>query len=167
MMDENKLSSIYQDIAQTVVETIPEEWSKVFVYGEINEDVRKAFFFYYPENDDSPIHSHNIPQRFDIGEEVYDDLWYKLLGGLEKLWYEFKNNNQEPWTNLTFIFNSEGKLKIDYDYEDLSEADDYESRIIWKYKYLGRLPEDEDDQEFLRKYLQSIEEKENENDNEQ
>ncbi len=164
MMDENKLNSIYQNIAHTVVETIPEEWSKVYVYGEINEDVRTAFFFYYSVNNNIPIHSHNIPQLFDIKEEDYDELWYKLLDDLEELWYEFKNNNQEPWTNLTFIFNSEGELKIDYDYEDLSEADDYEREIIWKYKYLGLLPEDKDDRDFLENYLQSFEEKENNND---
>lgn len=29
-MNENYLNSIYQQIAQTINETIPEEWSKVF-----------------------------------------------------------------------------------------------------------------------------------------
>ncbi|WP_336047137.1 immunity protein YezG family protein [Solibacillus ferritrahens] len=56
------------------------------------------------------------------------------------------------------IFNSEGKFKIDYDYEDLSEADDYERRIIWKHKYLNLLPEDEDDKKFLEEYLNNFEE---------
>jgi len=158
MLDENNLNRIYQNIAQIVVETIPEEWSKVFVYGEINEDVRTAFFFYYPVNSELPIYSHNITQLFDIKEEDYENLWYKLLDDLEELWYEFKNNGQEPWTNLTFIFNDEGELKIDYDYEDLSEANDYEREIIWEYKYLGLIPEDRDDQEFLEGYLQSLKE---------
>ncbi|MEC2074524.1 antitoxin YezG family protein [Metabacillus fastidiosus] len=152
-MNENKLNSIYQNIAQTVIETIPEEWSKVFVYGEITEDTSNAFFFYYPENNKSPIHSHNIPDIFGIEKETYKEKWRTLLDYLEELWYEFKNNNQEPWTNLTFIFNHEGELKIDYDYEDLSEANDYERRIIWKYKYLKLLPEDKDDQEILKTYL--------------
>ncbi|MBD8035070.1 DUF600 family protein [Solibacillus sp. Sa1YVA6] len=164
-MDENKLNSIYQNIAQIVVETIPEEWSKVLIYGEITEDTGNTFFFYYPINNNSPIHSHNIPNMFGIEKEEYKERWRILLNSLEELWYEFKNNNQEPWTNLTFIFNSEGELKIDYDYEDLSEANDYERRIIWKYEYLGLIPEDEDDQEFLESYLQSIKEKE-ENSNE-
>ena len=158
MIDENNLNRIYQNIAQIVVETIPEEWSKVFVYGEINEDVRKAFFFYYPLNNNSPVHSHNIPEIFGIKKEEYKANWRILLDHLEELWYEFKNNSQEPWTNLTFIFNDEGELKIDYDYEDLSEANDYERRIIWKHKYLGLIPEDGDDREFLEGYLQSLKE---------
>ena len=43
-MDENQLNTIYQEIAETVVETIPEEWSKILIYGEILEDVQKDSF---------------------------------------------------------------------------------------------------------------------------
>lgn len=154
-MDNMKLGSIYNKIAQTVIETIPEEWSEVFIYGEITEDVRTAFFYYYPVNSRSPVHSHNIPDLFGIEKEDYKLLWRLLLDDLSKLWYEIKNNGQEPWTNLTMIFDSEGKFKIDYDYEDLSDADDYERRIIWKHKYLNLLPEDEDDRKFLEEYLNS------------
>ena len=156
-MDENKLGSIYNNIAQTVIETIQEEWSEVYVYGEITEDVRTAFFYYYPENGRTPVHSHNIPDLYEIEKEDYKKLWRQLLDDLKELWYEFKNNYQEPWTNLTMIFNSDGKFKINYDYEDLSEADDYERQIIWKHKYLNLLPEDEDDKKFLEEYLNNFE----------
>ncbi|RID89379.1 DUF600 family protein [Peribacillus asahii] len=46
-MDELKLNSLYQKIAQTVNEMILEEWSKVLVYGEINKHIRTSFFYYY------------------------------------------------------------------------------------------------------------------------
>lgn len=55
------------------------------------------------------------------------------------------------------FFTHEGDFKIDYEYEDLSNADDYERRIIWKHKYLNLLPEDEDDQKFLEEYLKTLE----------
>ncbi|MED0680360.1 antitoxin YezG family protein [Aneurinibacillus thermoaerophilus] len=158
-MDEIKLGNIYHKIAQTVIETIPEEWSKVFVYGEIGDDVRTAFFYYYPSNDNMPIHSHNIPNLFNMDTEEYKTLWRQLLDDFEELWYEFKNSGQELWTNVTFIFDSTGEFKVDYNYEDLSDADDYERRIIWKHKYLGLIPEDDDDREFLEEYLKSIEDK--------
>jgi hypothetical protein len=48
---------------------------------------------------------------------------------------------------------SSGKFKIDYDYEDLSDANPHNRKIIWKYKYLGILPIDQDDREFLEEYL--------------
>ncbi|MDI5790415.1 DUF600 family protein [Bacillus licheniformis] len=70
------------------------------------------------------------------------------MNNLEKLWYEFKNSDQETWTSLSMIIHSDGEFNIDYDYEDLSDADDYERRIVWEHKYLGLWPEDEDDKEF-------------------
>ncbi|MED0757039.1 antitoxin YezG family protein [Aneurinibacillus thermoaerophilus] len=158
-MDEIRLNSIYQKIAQTVIETIPEEWLKVFVYGEITEDVRTSFFYYYPDNNSIPTYSHDIPNLFGIDKEEYKKLWRQLLDGLEELWYEFKNNGQEPWTSITFIFDNKGDFKIDYDYEDLSDADDNERSIIWEHKYLGLIPKDEDDRLFLEEYLRSIEDK--------
>jgi uncharacterized protein (TIGR01741 family) len=156
-MDEHKLEYIYQKIAQTVVDTIPEEWIKVYTYAEISDDVSNVFFYYYSNSGISPIHSHNIPKLFDFDERDYEVLWEQILGNFEELWSEFKKQNQESWTNLTMFFNSEGDIKVEYDYEDLSDADDYERRIIWKYKYLNLKPEDEDDKEFLEKYLKSIE----------
>ncbi|WP_308457641.1 immunity protein YezG family protein [Paenibacillus polymyxa] len=39
-----KIAELYQDIAITVIEIIPEEWSKVFIYAEVQEDVGKSSF---------------------------------------------------------------------------------------------------------------------------
>ncbi|ARC67341.1 putative antitoxin YezG (plasmid) [Bacillus licheniformis] len=154
-MDENRLNPIYQKIAETVVETIPESWSKVFIYGEILEDVQKGFFYYYPEGQDEPMYCHNIPDVFEVDEDEYDDLWDQLIENLKELWYEFKNSDQEPWTSVTMMIQSDGEFKIDYDYEDLSEANDHIRKIIWKYKNLGLQPEHEADKEYLKEYLES------------
>ncbi|WP_027086708.1 immunity protein YezG family protein [Cohnella panacarvi] len=154
-MDENKLGNLYQKIVQTVIETIPEEWSKVYLYGEITEDVGNTYFYYYPVNNDLPVQSHSIPKIYEVEEEEYERLWEQLLHNLEELWHEFKSNDREPWTNLTMIFNREGNFKIDYDYEDLTDANDHERVIIWKHKYLNLWPSGEDDKKFLEEYLKS------------
>ncbi|MFE4706370.1 immunity protein YezG family protein [Peribacillus simplex] len=41
----------------------------------------------------------------------------------------------------------------DYNYEDLSDADDHERRVIWEYTRLGLLPESEYDKSILEEYL--------------
>jgi uncharacterized protein (TIGR01741 family) len=156
---EKKLNEIYGKIAETLNETIPEEWDKVFMYGEINEDAQKTFFNYYPVGSKESIYSFDIPDLFDISEDENDNLRYKLLNILEELWQEFKNNGQEPWTNLTFILESTGKFKIDYDYTDLSEESPSERHLIWDYTYLGILPEDGDDKKVIDAYIKSIENK--------
>lgn len=152
-MNDIKLNSIYQKIAQTINETIPEEWSKVLMYGEISDGTGTAFFFYYNPNSELPIYSHDIPEIYSLNEEEYAKLWYQLLDELKLLSGEFKNNNQEQWTNLTFTLESTGKFKVDYDYEDLSNADDHERRVIWEYTRLGLLPESEYDKRILEEYL--------------
>jgi len=156
---EGKLNEIYIKIANTIDETIPEKWDKVFMYGEILEDVQKAFFYYYPTGSKEPVYSHDIPEIFDISEDEYDELWYKLLDNLEALWNEFKNNGQEQWTNLTFVLESNGRFKMDYDYTDLSDADDVERQSIWKYKYLGIMPKDENYRRVVEEYIKNAENK--------
>lgn len=156
---EERLNEIYVKIAETINETIPEEWDKVYVYGEILEDVQRAYFNYYPTGSNESVYSHSIPQLFEISQDEYKKLWYELVKNLSELWQVFKNNGQEPWTNLTFILESTGKFKIDYDYTDLSEASPSKRHLIWDYKYLGIMPEDEDDKQIIEEYIKSIENK--------
>ncbi len=81
---------------------------------------------------------------------------FKLNDYVEKLHEEFKNNNQPLWSNLTFELTSSGKFNIDYDYTDLDNCDydDYERHVIWKYKKLNTLPDEnnEFDKEIIEKY---------------
>jgi uncharacterized protein (TIGR01741 family) len=157
-MDENKLGSLYTKIAQTVIQMIPEDWKKVYLYGEITEDVGKTFFYYYPEGEEKPVYFYDVPELFNIDKEQFKLLWHQLLDELQELWEEFKNAGQDPWTNLTLIFDKQGEFKINYNYQDLSDADDNERSIVWEYEYLGFVPEDEDDKRFLEEYLNSIKE---------
>ncbi|GAB6255105.1 hypothetical protein PSKAS_06270 [Peribacillus sp. N1] len=43
-MNEEQLDRLYQHIAEVVVETIPEEWSKFYLYGEVVEGAQKLIF---------------------------------------------------------------------------------------------------------------------------
>ncbi len=58
----------------------------------------------------------------------------------DELWMEFVAQEQEPWSNFTFILTSEGKMKIDFAYDDLYELYDKfmsdEIREQWEEKYL-------------------------------
>jgi hypothetical protein len=80
------------------------------------------------------------------------ETWRRLIKILKDLSEEFKQNNQEQCTNLTFTLESTGKFKVDYDYVDLSDADDHERSVIWEYTHLGILPESEYDTSILEEY---------------
>lgn len=43
-MNEEKLGKYYQRIAEVIVETIPDKWSKVYLYGEVVVGSQTAYF---------------------------------------------------------------------------------------------------------------------------
>ncbi|HEX9060098.1 MAG TPA: immunity protein YezG family protein [Clostridia bacterium] len=156
-MNTTEIEKLYHKIANSLNETIPEEWDRILMYGEVLEGVSEAFFNYYPKGSNESVYSHDIPELFEMSNEDYNELWLQLLNNLEELHNFFKENGQEVWTNLTFILDSTGKFKIDYDYTDLSNVDDVERHIIWDYKYLGVEPEDEDDKKIIDEYIKNQE----------
>jgi uncharacterized protein (TIGR01741 family) len=159
-MNTQNIEKYYTKIAEKIDCIIHEEWSKVYIYSEVLKDVVKVYFYYFSKNDDSqPIYSQNMPELFGIDENEFDMSLLHLADCFRELWQEFINNEQEPWTNITFILESNGKFKIDYDYTDLSEASPREQHIIWKYKYLGIMPKNEYGKKVIEEYIRNTESK--------
>ncbi|WP_425415412.1 immunity protein YezG family protein [Paenibacillus glacialis] len=100
-----------------------------------------------------------MTELFEVDKDHVDQLRYKLSDFFEELWKESVQNNQDVWTSLTFILDSTGDFKIDFDYEDLSEVDDFERQVIWRYKYLGLEPSVEKKRArgIFEKYLENQE----------
>lgn len=155
-MNDEKLTILYQQIAEVVVDTIPEEWSKVYLYGEIVEGSQTAYFYYYPEGRGNPVYSHDIAEIFNVSESEYSEKWHQLVDIIQKLWREFKDNDQAPWTNLTLTLENTGKFNIEFNYDNLSNADAHERRTIWKYKYLGIMPKSNSGKKHLERYLETV-----------
>ena len=63
-MNTGEIERIYNKIAKKIVQMIPEEWTEVFIYGEILEDVQKGFFYYLNKDGNQPIYSYYIPKLF-------------------------------------------------------------------------------------------------------
>ncbi|MFT7827099.1 antitoxin YezG family protein [Priestia megaterium] len=156
-MNEEKLNNLYQDIANIAIETIPKEWSEVYLYGEVVEGAQTAYFYYHPNDSDEIIYSHDIPEIFPVSEEEYSKQWNELLDCIQELWKVFiENEMQEPWTNFTLVFDNKGKFNIQFNYDDLSTADSYARKTIWKYEYLGVLPKSKLGKKHLERYLEAV-----------
>lgn len=136
-MNTFKMENLYQEIANTVNEMIPEDWERVLIYAEVWEGYETVYFYYYPANSEKPIYSLDIPKIFDVDKLKHDELEDQLYHYFEELWREYKIQGQEPWTSVTFILESTGKFKMDYTCEDLSQMDPVEQHKKWKEKYLG------------------------------
>lgn len=149
------MGELYQKIAEHLNEMIPFQWKKIVLYAEILDDSADIYFYFTTPNNSDYLFSHNIPEHFDVSEEIYDQLLIELQELFEELKEEFKLGNQDIWTNLTLKLENTGKFSIDYNDDDVlsSELDDLQRRDVWKYQNLGILPADEEDRKFIEEYL--------------
>ncbi|WP_221638705.1 immunity protein YezG family protein [Listeria grandensis] len=145
-VDTTRMEELYQEIATEINMIIPEQWSEVLLYSEVEEHSDATFFYYYPMGKTTPIYSLDIEDIEGVDVEEVDNGLSNLSDLLRKLWNEFIVNKQEPWKSLNFILNSEGKFNIQYSYEDLEkDGYDYVDRVaIWEYEKLNMLPKSTD-----------------------
>ncbi len=136
-MENKRMETLYMEIAELLNKMIPEEWSRILLYSEVREGMSQVYFYYYPKLQNKPIYSLDIVDIYDIDKQNYKNIDHKLYDCFERLWEEFKIQGQEPWTHLTFFLDSTGKMKIDYNYDDISQISPVEKQDKWEAKYLG------------------------------
>ena len=130
------MERIYQEVADILVAIIPENWRNIFLYAEIAEGYQKLFFYYYPKWREAPVYSLDMMEMFGIDEWEMDSLEAELCDAFERLHDEFTSNGQEPWTNLTFMLDEEGQMKVKFNYENVSDLDFVERQVKWETEYL-------------------------------
>lgn len=156
-METKKMAEIYGEIANKVNDIIPDEWEKVWLYGEVLDDSSEVYFYFYSITRKKIIYSHDIPNEYKVNNSMYEDLLFELVDIIQELNLEYKENNESVWTNLTFLLDNTGKFNIKYNYDDIikSKFTAGERQIIWEYEILGVEPEVEQYKEMLNKYLES------------
>ncbi|MEH7690831.1 antitoxin YezG family protein [Bacillus velezensis] len=158
-METEKMGELYQQIAEGINEIIPSEWEKVILYAEILDDSSEVFFYFNPPQSEDYIYSHNIPEHFQVSEDLYDNLLIKLQEAFEELRKEYKENNLHIWTNLTLKLDRTGQFSIDYNYEDVigSELNGAQRKVVWVYKNLGLMPKRKTVRTFLEDFIKTSE----------
>lgn len=131
------MENLFTKIATALINIIPEDWDKLYLYAEMRDGYEKVFFYYYSTGSDFPIYSLDITEKFNINKRQFDESENHLYDCVSELREEFKTQGQEQWTNLTFILDSTGKMKIDYGYEDVSQISPVKKQEEWEAKYLG------------------------------
>ena len=122
-------SKLFQDIFDLLVDVLPENWKKLVFMAEYTEG------------------SYSMKYYVQIGESDYLDC-FKLgnIDDLQLLQLFIKLNNiispersslqeSEKWNVLSMTVDSDGKMKTDFDYTDISnDVITYEDE--WMKKYL-------------------------------
>lgn len=156
-METKKMGEIYERLANKVNDIIPDKWEKVWLYGEVLDDSSEVYFYFYSKTHKKIVYSHDIPDEYKVSDEIYEDLLFELADIIQELNFEYKENNESVWTNLTFLLDDTGKFNIKYNYDDVlkSEFTATERQIIWEYEILGVVPEAEQYKKMINKYLES------------
>ncbi len=157
-MQTSGMKHLYQQIADTIVEMIPEEWSRVLLYAQVNEESAIVYFYYFPKGKDAPEYSLDIARKWDVPAAEYNALEKKLYDLFIVHWREASKQGLPAWTNLTLRLDRSGSIEMDYDASDKENNDAYEDLVIWKYRNLNMKPDSSNqrDSDIIRKYIKSL-----------
>ena len=144
MIFEEKLSQMYNEIANEISEMIPVEWEKVYTIAYVDDEGGEVVFNYTKPGSDELNYYTYIPREYNVSEKVFYDLWTDLYRLFKKLRDLFKED-LEPWTSCEFDFTSEVKLNVSFDYIDWvnSEFGPMGREDYYMYKKFGIWPEKE------------------------
>jgi len=136
-MEPEKIEKLYQKIAEHINSMIPVEWDKLFLHIIYGDDfMSRVYFYFFPTGQIEPIYSLDIPKKFTIEEDFFDEIDDTLVDICDELYEAFEELGNSMWTNLTMILDDRGKFKIDFDYEKMPFDDLTKEREVWMKKYL-------------------------------
>ena len=149
-----KISELYQKIADTVTDMIPDEWTNLYFYGEVLNDSTTAFFYYKQAKTDALLYCHYIPEVYKVSKDAYSKMLRCLYDTLRELRDEYKNNFKAVWTNFTLTMDNDGNFNMKYNYDDVLNTDLLISdrHAFWEYEVLGRIPVEDKVREKLKSF---------------
>ena len=125
----------FEKVSEKLQMVLPENWSKVCLYAEIEENSYEIFFYCYINGGKKPIQCYDLVEMYQIDEDEIDDIFFEINDVLKQEWLKLKEQGKDIWSNYTFILNSNGKFSEEYDYSDLTEGS-YDYKKAWKERYL-------------------------------
>ena len=151
------MNELYGKIAEILDGMIPDDWKKIYLYGEVLEDSRMVYFYFKRKSDDEVVYCHDIPTRYNVDKNIYREILRELIICVNQLHDEYKENNDKVWTNLTFTLECDGSFNIKFNYEDnvQSKYTINEKQIIWEYEVIGLEPEDDENKELINNYIKN------------
>lgn len=118
---------IYQSIFDEVSIYLPSSWDRVVIYLEYGES-SYSISFYVKE-------SGKYTKCYDL-KGVSDEELYRSFKKINNAVAKQRNAiDGDKWSNMTMSVESSGKMKVDFDYTDLTEKA-YQYSREWKKRYL-------------------------------
>ncbi|MBR9212259.1 antitoxin YezG family protein [Staphylococcus aureus] len=162
MTFEEKLSQMYNEIANKISSMIPVEWEKVYTMAYIDDEGGEVFYYYTEPGSNELYYYSDIPKDCNVSKDIFKNSWFKVYRMFDELRDLFKEEDFEPWTSCEFDFTKEGELKVSFDYIDWinTEFDQLGRQNYYMYKKFGVIPEMEYEMEEVKEIEQYIKEQE-------
>lgn len=119
-------NSLYQKIYDEISIFLSSKYDELVIYLEYGE--ASYSFCFYEKTGKKCVKCYDIP---GINEEAL----MGAFGKIDALISPERDKVKDKWTNMTIIISSDGDMKTDIDYTDLSEGS-YKYKKEWKKKYL-------------------------------
>lgn len=120
---------VIQQIFDRLDPVLPSDWTEVVFYAEYDM-VSYSMEFYVKQGRD-------YVKCFDLPGSSRSDLLSTFSEIDKVIGIERKDlSDKDLWTNMTMSIQSNGKVRVDYGYDDLTQ-DSYEYKKRWKRKYLN------------------------------
>ncbi len=123
MTFEEKLSQMYNEIANKISSMIPVEWEKVYTIAYVDDQGGEVIFNYTkPESEDLNYYT-DISRDYNISEEIFDDLWMNLYYDyIDWIKLGFGPSGKENY----YMYKKFGVLpETEYEMEEIREVEKY------------------------------------------
>lgn len=117
---------IFQFVFDEIVALLPFGWEKVIIYLEHGEEAY-SYSFYVKIGG-------QYTKCFDL-DTVSEDELFSAFSRIEEKISEERGKLKDCWSNMTMLVESNGTMKTDFDYTDLSKGN-YQYKKSWKNRYL-------------------------------
>ncbi len=126
---------------------LPEQWNKIYYLGEVgnNKSSWSSVFYFESIEDNEIVKSHNIQEKYDVSEEIYENLLNEVNKLLLELYECFQKYGQELWNQVSLTLDNTGKFNINYLYNIINDDDggQVKRELVWAYKTFEYMPKKE------------------------
>ncbi|MDU4463029.1 MAG: TIGR01741 family protein [Staphylococcus aureus] len=119
---EEKLSQMYNEIANEISGMIPVEWEQVFTIAYVTDQAGEVIFNYTKPGSDELNYYTYIPREYNVSEKVFYDLWTDLYRLFKKIKLGFGPSGKENY----YMYKKFGVLpETEYEMEEIREVEKY------------------------------------------
>ncbi len=144
-----EIDVMFQEINNIIVPISNFEWSQIVIHV-IRDEMHSSIGIYY-KFDDYYVFIQDLVENGTIDRGTYTMTMFNLLNVVIKLKKLFVDNSLDEWNSMIFSMKRNEDYLVYYSLEELDDSSMCDE-VIWKYKYLGIMPN-----EGEMKYIEGVE----------